>query len=219
MFEFNTHFYGNEISPYGRENGRVDYRTFAKAFDSVLNNSIMNVTREIGYWEQISGFDYVDSNGNGYDEDERDEKVEELEAKLEELEDDLRCAESDKADDEEEWFEKYSNNPISLVDAMLGKDEDRKRLVKHAKWSENLIAERKEMIREIEEDLESLEDYYYPDIFQYYIIDSNGADICKEFGEIVFYNEELDMYVWGVTHYGTSWDYVLTNIPCEREVA
>ena len=25
-------------------------------------------------------------------------------------------------------------------------------------------------------------------------------------------NETLDLYIWGVTHYGTGWDYVLTNI-------
>ena len=34
--------------------------------------------------------------------------------------------------------------------------------------------------------------------------------------EIVYYNEELDMYVWGITHYGTSWDYVLTDIAIKR---
>lgn len=51
------------------------------------------------------------------------------------------------------------------------------------------------------------------EISQYYIISDMGATILKEWtNEIVFYNQELDMYVWGVTHYGTSWDYVLTNI-------
>lgn len=56
------------------------------------------------------------------------------------------------------------------------------------------------------------EDYYY-DIYQYYIISSNGADILQNYtDEIIFYNEELDLYVWGVTHFGTSWDYVLTDI-------
>ena len=44
-----------------------------------------------------------------------------------------------------------------------------------------------------------------------------GADILKrETNEIVLYNAELDMYVWCVTHCGTSWDYVLTNIPCTK---
>ena len=53
-----------------------------------------------------------------------------------------------------------------------------------------------------------------PEIFQYYIISDDGADILKrETNEIVYYNDELDMYVWGVTHWGTSWDYVLTDIP------
>ena len=55
------------------------------------------------------------------------------------------------------------------------------------------------------------------DIFQYYIVSDNGAEILKEAGEIVYYNEKLDMYVWGVTHYGTSWDYVLTDIKIELE--
>lgn len=58
-----------------------------------------------------------------------------------------------------------------------------------------------------------------PEIFQYYIISDDGADILKrKTNEIVYYNDELDMYVWGVTHWGTSWDYVLTDIPLqERE--
>lgn len=53
---------------------------------------------------------------------------------------------------------------------------------------------------------------YENEIYQYYIISSNGVNILTELNEIVFYNETLDMYVWGVTHYGTSWDYVLTDV-------
>lgn len=53
---------------------------------------------------------------------------------------------------------------------------------------------------------------YENEIYQYYIISSSGVDILTELDEIVFYNETLDMYVWGVTHYGTSWDYVLTDV-------
>lgn len=51
------------------------------------------------------------------------------------------------------------------------------------------------------------------EVFQWYIIDSMGVDLCTEGNEIVYYNADLDMYVWGVTHWGTSWDYVLTDIP------
>ena len=53
----------------------------------------------------------------------------------------------------------------------------------------------------------------YIDVYQYYIISEQGAKILSECTEeIVWYNEELDMYVWGVTHFGTSWSYVLTDI-------
>lgn len=58
----------------------------------------------------------------------------------------------------------------------------------------------------------------YSEIFQYYIISSSGAEILEYWtDEIVFYNEALDMYVWGVTHFGTSWDYVLTDIKIEKD--
>ena len=50
------------------------------------------------------------------------------------------------------------------------------------------------------------------DIYQYYIVDTNGADILREANELVCYSDKLDLYVWEVTHYGTSWDYVVTNI-------
>ena len=57
------------------------------------------------------------------------------------------------------------------------------------------------------------EDNYY-DIFQYYIIDNRGVEILEELApnEIIYYNEKLDVYLWGITHWGTSWDYVLTDI-------
>ena len=52
------------------------------------------------------------------------------------------------------------------------------------------------------------------EIFQFFIIDDCGAKILQELtNEILFYNEELDMWVWGISHYGTGWEYVLTDIP------
>lgn len=54
------------------------------------------------------------------------------------------------------------------------------------------------------------------EIFQYYIVDCSAPELLEEAGEIVFYNEELDLYVWGVTHWGTSWSNVLTNIEIVR---
>ena len=53
----------------------------------------------------------------------------------------------------------------------------------------------------------------YHEIYQWYIITDSGARFLEEHtDEIVYYHEEMDMYVWGITHFGTSWDYVLTDI-------
>lgn len=73
------------------------------------------------------------------------------------------------------------------------------------------IEELQDKINELEEEQENS---YNAEIYQYYIVSDNGAEILKEINEIVFYNEELDMYVWGVTHCGTAWSYVLTDIKC-----
>lgn len=56
--EWNSkYFYGNEISEYGLQNGYVDYRTLAKAFDAVLNNEIIPATSEIGFWDIVTRID------------------------------------------------------------------------------------------------------------------------------------------------------------------
>ena len=56
------------------------------------------------------------------------------------------------------------------------------------------------------------------EIFQYFVISSYGAQILQELtDEIVYYLPAIDCYVWGVTHWGTGWDYVLTDITIEIE--
>lgn len=61
--------------------------------------------------------------------------------------------------------------------------------------------------------LEENDDGDYLEIYQYYIVSYEGARTLKHYtDEIVYYNEELDMYLWGITHFGTSWDYVLTDL-------
>ena len=116
---FGNCFCGYEISEYGKENGYVDYATLAKAFDAVLNNTIITKSDD---WELWNGCDY-------------DEETDE-----------------------------------------------------------------------------------YEEIFQYYIISESGAELLADYtNEIVYYSDDLDVYLWGVTHYGTSWDYVLTEIPCKAE--
>lgn len=71
---------------------------------------------------------------------------------------------------------------------------------------ENEIYDINDRITELESEQEERE------VFQWFIVDDWGARLLKEINEIVYYNETLDMYLWGVTHYGTSWGYVLTNI-------
>lgn len=117
------YFCGNEISNYGKEHGFLDYDTFSRAFDHVLNNSIFGLGQGIGYgWELVNGLDF---------------------------------------DYEEE-----------------------------------------EIIEE-------------PEVFQWYIVSDSGAQIIQDYtNEILYYHDELDIYLWGVTHWGTGWDYVLTDIPC-----
>lgn len=151
------YYYGNAISEYGLENGRVDYATLAKAFDAVLNNDIMNLTYDIGSWEQVSGI--IDNA----------DEIEELEEKRDELE------------------EENENNPSQIVENEINK---------------------------INEQIEELENEQNDDqeAFQWFIVSDLGARLLRDINEIVYYNEKLDMYLWAVTHYGTSWDYVLTNI-------
>lgn len=66
---------------------------------------------------------------------------------------------------------------------------------------------------ELENGLEEDDEGDYYEVYQYYIITYPGARFLKDYtDEIVYYHEELDMYLWGITHFGTSWDYVLTDI-------
>ena len=70
-----------------------------------------------------------------------------------------------------------------------------------------------ELVHGCEED----EEGNYHEIFQYFIISPSGYEVLEYWtDEIVFYSEQLNMYVWGVCHFGTSWDYVLTEIKIDR---
>lgn len=168
-----NYFYGNEISKYGQENGRVDYRTLAKAFSHVDTGNLMNLYPDYCdnvEWQVVNGqgYHYEDSDGNEHTYDEAQEKITELKEELEALEE---------------------------LDELTKEQEERK--------------------DEIETDIEKLEEARYKDFFNYLIIDNNGATILKEWtNEYVIYNEQLNLYVWGIDHCGTSWDYVLTEIEC-----
>lgn len=56
-------------------------------------------------------------------------------------------------------------------------------------------------------------EHEYEEIYQYYIISEYGYEFLSRYtDEIVYYNDALDVYLWGITHFGTSWDYVLTDV-------
>ena len=183
------YFCGNKVSAYGLEHGRVDYATLAKSFDAVLCNDIISRTDGvIGYWEQENGWiDNCDEIG------EIREQIETLEEEREEIEDEQSCCCSE------------------CVECDCSKSCDYDKYQKQIDEIENEIASLESEIERLEEEQE-----YNPEIFQFYIISDNGAEILKSYtNEIVFYNQDLDLYVWGVTHWGTAWDYVLTDIKIE----
>lgn len=75
-----------------------------------------------------------------------------------------------------------------------------------------------ELVNGLDFDYEEEEIIEEPEVYQWYIVSSSGAEMIQEYtDEILYYHEELDMYLWGVTHWGTAWDYVLMDIPCNCE--
>lgn len=110
------YFYGQKVSDYGMEHGKVDYAALASSFQHVLCN---NLLQDFDNLELVNGSDYNEETEN------------------------------------------------------------------------------------------------YIDVFQAYIISDAGKEIlCSHTNELVYYHEKLDVYVWAVTHYGTRWTNVLTDIDC-----
>lgn len=170
---YGTTFCGNEASDYAKENGYLDYATFAKAFDVVMNNNIMENTCEVGFWEQENGI--ID---NSEEVDALKEEITDIENRLEFLTDE------------------------EIEEAQMLQEE---------------IGSIQEQIEELEEEQERL---YNQEIFQYYIVSDQGAEMIKQYtDDPLFYNGTLDMYVWGITHYGTAWSHVLTDVKlnCKEE--
>ena len=67
-------------------------------------------------------------------------------------------------------------------------------------------------------DYTEYEEIYF-DIYQYFIIDEAGAERLKTFtNELVYYSEDLDIYILCVCHYGTSWSSVPANWKTPEEM-
>lgn len=66
---------------------------------------------------------------------------------------------------------------------------------------------------ELQEEFNDYEEYISNcdcyDIFQWYIIDESSARVLIDLtDEIIFYDDELEIFAWGITHYGSSWSIV-----------
>lgn len=74
-----------------------------------------------------------------------------------------------------------------------------------------------EQLDALRSELEELEEDTYDDfICQFFIVDEFGAQLIQECThDPLFYNEYLDLYVWGITFCGIRWEYALTSIPCD----
>ena len=112
-----------------------------------------------------------------------------------------------------EVYEDAEGYTYTAADAAEKVEELEERKTELEELEEPTEAELEEL-QQIEENLEALEESTYPDVYQWFIVDARGAELCEEAGEVLYYNDTLDLYLWGVTHYGTAWDYVLTNIRC-----
>ena len=67
-------------------------------------------------------------------------------------------------------------------------------------------------------DIQNLEDGVAYDIHQIYLVSEKAARILiEESDEIVFYNQELNAYVWCITFCEADWSEVLTSIPLNPE--
>lgn len=201
---FHEYFCGHKISDYGIRNGRVDYRTLSQAFDAVLNNEIMQAGWDIGNgWEKVNG-DVDNSDEIDALQEQIDDLTTEQQAKTDSLQDEIDELQVSLDDAEEKELD-------ALADVYRANiDELEKQIIETEKKYDEMIEKLQSQIDELE-----YEQDHDPEVYQWYIISDAGADILKDYtNEQVYYHEELDMYLWGVTHWGTSWDYVLTDIPC-----
>lgn len=236
--KFYGSFYGQTISNYGRENGFVDYRALASSFNHVMCNSLFNYKECFDDWEQIHGF--VD---NSEKIEELDNSIEEIESHMEDANnvldnindvienldsienavfnftESLQYLDFECTDSEDETMDFDADDAITEAEAIDFWSIRESLEAYDGRVAEELekLEQRKEELEAQKEELEEEEnEAFNGEIFQWYIIDDCGKQILVEnTNEIIFYNEELDIYLWGVTHFGTSWDYVLTNIPCE----
>lgn len=202
---YGDYFCGNEASSYAKEQGYLDYATFAKAFDAVLNNEIMGKLESAGFY-----FEPIQDGSSDYSDeiDELREKAEDLRESAENLQ-----AKADEANDAADALEEDLEEETDETE----KTEIRRKidaLRRSAKEDEENARQAEADADKAEEDADELENEQEPpEIFQYFIVSAHGAELIQEYTEDpLFYCSDVDMYIWGITHYGTSWSNVLTDV-------
>lgn len=193
-------FYGKKLTDEEIERGYISYATLASCFDAVLCNDITklfytSINNEYSEAEQVNGFmDNSDEINDAEEEIESiEEKFDEIAEEIENLEQSLENVKS--AED----IAKIENRIAELQQENI---ENQKRI-------EGL----KDRIEEMQNEQDNP-----PEVFQWFIISDNGAEILESLtDEIVYYLPSLNVYVWGVRHWGTSWDYVSTDIRIKIE--
>lgn len=99
----------------------------------------------------------------------------------------------------EELKEKYEDEQSDLLfDDDWGKDNPRA----------EKLEKRYDELTELLDQFEEIED----EVFQWFLVGESALWYLKKMGELVFYSDLLGCYVWGVKHWGTSWDYVMTSL-------
>lgn len=108
-------------------------------------------------------------------------------------------------DDVKTWISEYANDDF-LMDFF--DYDDNKHDIDNL-TDDDLQLVKDDYLMDIIDDLDLYN--YYDDIYQYYIIDDHSSDLFIKLQYPVFYSNALNVYVVGITHYGTSWSYILTN--------
>ena len=103
---------------------------------------------------------------------------------------------------------------MEQVGGFIDNSEEIEELEKQIYEGEESGSISQEEIDDIQDKIDELQNEQdeIPEVYQWYIVSDNAKSILEDAEQIVYYDDELDIYVWGVTHFGTSWNYVLTSI-------
>ena len=108
-------FYGNEVSLYGKEQGYVDYRTLARAFDAVMSNNIISDLEAAGFY-----FDPIQDGSSDYSDE-----IDELREAADEIRDQA-AEKTDAADEAEEAGDAAEAEKLRAEAAELEAEADKK---------------------------------------------------------------------------------------------